>query len=221
MLDGDPAYKRIPGTFMTNRLEQQTILDFQQGEEKAFELVFKSYYTSIVIFTYKITSSRDEAEDIATEVFLSLFKRYTMFNSEANIRAFLYVSARNRCLNYLKAKKRHDVRNIEFAERIQDDTLLEYDYSIKTEIIEAIYNSIENLPEECRKIFKLLFYEERKPAEVAALLEISVNTVYVQKSRALGMLRLKLTENPVLIAWFIQAIALLQIDRLIIHIIYC
>ena len=52
--------------------------------------------------------------------------------------------------------------------------------------MEAIHNAIENLPEECRRIFKVLYYEELQPAEVAELLQISVNTVYVQKSRAVS-----------------------------------
>jgi RNA polymerase sigma-70 factor (family 1) len=195
---------------MTNRLSQQAILDFQQGDEKAFEQVFKSYYASIVVFTKKITGSQDESEDIATEVFLILFKRCNHFDSEPSIRAFLYVSARNRCLNYIKAKKRHGVKNLEFVERIQDDTLLEYEYSIKQEIVEAIHNSIESLPGECRKIFKLLYYKEMSPAEVAAELQIAVNTVYVQKSRAVNILRIRLSENPLVLAWFLQVMALLE-----------
>lgn len=196
---------------MINLLEQQTILDFQQGDEKAFELVFRVYYTQLVVFTTKITSSQDEAQDIVTEVFLGLFKRCHLFDNENNIRAFLYVSARNRCLNYLKAKKRHGIKSLELAGDIRDDTWLEYEYSIKTEIVETIYNSIEHLPEECRKIFKLLYYDELKPAEVAARLQISVNTVYVQKSRAVNTLRLKLAEHPLVLAWFIQSLALFEL----------
>lgn len=195
---------------MRNKLEHQVIVDFQQANEKAFELVFKAYYTQLVVFTAKITSSQDEAEDIVTEVFLGLFKRCNLFDSEPNIRAFLYVSCRNRCLNYLKSKKRHDVRSLEFAEEIKDDTLLEYEYEIMTEVVEAIQTSIDDLPEECRRIFKMLYYEELKPAEVAARLQISVNTVYVQKSRAIHMLRLKLAANPVVVAWIIYTLSLLK-----------
>lgn len=195
---------------MTNRLTQQAILDFQQGDEKAFERVFKSYYTSIVVFTKKIIGNQAEAEDITIDVFSILFKRFEHFDNESKISSFLYKSARNRCLNYLKAKKRHDVRNLEFVERIQDDTLLEYEYSIKQEIIEAINKAIEDLPDECKKIFKLLYYKEMKPTEVAAELHISVNTVYVQKSRAITMLRLRLSENPLVLAWLLQVMALLE-----------
>ena len=127
---GQWPVKRIAQTFMAYSIDQQTMLLFQQGDEKAFELVFRAYYTQLVVFTTKITGSQDEAEDIVTEVFLALFKRCNLFDSEPNIRAFLYVSARNRCLNYLKSKKRHDVRSLAFAEEIKDDTLLEYEYSI-------------------------------------------------------------------------------------------
>jgi RNA polymerase sigma-70 factor (ECF subfamily) len=162
------------------------------------------------VFTKKITGSQDEAQDIATEVFMTLFNLHDHFNSEPNIRSFLYVSARNRCINYLKTKKRSDIRNQRFVERVQDDTLLEYEHSIKAEIVETIHNAIENLPEECRRIFKMLYYEELKPAEVAELLQISVNTVYVQKSRAVGMLRLKLSDSLLAIAWFFQMLALLE-----------
>ena len=187
------------------------MLLFQQGDEKAFELVFKLYYTPLVVFTTKITGSADESEDIVTEVFLGLFKRCNLFNSEANIRAFLYVSARNRCFNYLKSKRRQDVKSLDFAGEMQDDTLLTYEYNIKTEIVDAIYNAIENLPEECRRIFKMLYYEEMKPAEVAALLQISVNTVYVQKSRAVSMLRIKLAEHPLVLAWFLHTLTLVKL----------
>jgi RNA polymerase sigma-70 factor (family 1) len=199
---------------MTNKLAHQTILDFQQGDKQAFELVFRQYYRAIVVFTNKIIDSEDEAEDIATEVFVSLFNRYHLFHDEHNIKAFLYLCARNRSLNFLKARNRRDHWHKEFATRMEDDTLLEYEYCIKTEIVATINNAIENLPAECRKIFKMLYYDELKPAEVAAILQISVNTVYVQKGRAVSMLRLKLAENALAVAWLLHTMALLQIDRL-------
>ncbi|MBO9201411.1 MULTISPECIES: RNA polymerase sigma factor [Niastella] len=197
---------------MSKKLENQTVINFQHGDEKAFEKVFKAYYSSIVVFTKKITGNQDEAEDITTEVFLKLFQRNTQFKDEPGIRAFLYVSARNSCLNYLKSKKAHDRSHLEIAKRMENDTLLEYEYSIKAEIVETIHKAIENLPDECRKIFKLLYYDELKPAEVAALLQISVNTVYVQKSRAMQVLRLRLSENQLAVAWLFYTLALLELD---------
>src|ERR1044072_7709388 len=115
---------------MSNKLEHQTILDFMQGIEKAYELVFKAYYVPLMVFSIKLCGDADEGEDIAMGIFQALFQRHKLFSTEENIKAFLYISARNRCLNFLKARKRHAVSSIELAERLQDDTLLVYEYTI-------------------------------------------------------------------------------------------
>jgi RNA polymerase sigma-70 factor (ECF subfamily) len=197
---------------MSNKLEHQTILDFMQGLEKAYELVFKAYYGPLMVFSTKLCDDDKEGEDIVMGVFQALFQRHKRFNSEEHIKAFLYISARNRCLNFLKARKKHAVGSIEQAERLQDDTLLVYEYEIRAEIVAAIHTAIESLPDQCRHIFKLLYYEERKPTEVAEQLQISVNTVYVQKSRAVSMLRMRLSDNSLAITWFIYSLALLQMN---------
>ena len=93
---------------------------------------------------------------------------------------------------------------------MKDDELLEYEYSIETNIVATIHQAIDNLPPQCREVFRLLYYEERSPAEVAELLGISASTVYVQKSRAVNMLRMKLTGNQLIIICFIQVLALLH-----------
>jgi len=46
------------------KLTGQTILDFQQGDRRAFALVFRAYYAIVVIFGEKITGNQDEAEEI-------------------------------------------------------------------------------------------------------------------------------------------------------------
>ncbi len=51
----------IPKIFMSKELEQKTVLDFKQGDEKAFQLVFRAYYPSLVLFARKITGSQEEA----------------------------------------------------------------------------------------------------------------------------------------------------------------
>jgi RNA polymerase sigma-70 factor (family 1) len=192
MLDLGSAGKPM---YTMKKLTEQIIRDFQQGDKKAFVLVFKAYYVIIVLFAKKITGNLAEAEDIVTEVFIALSKRVKLFETEINIRSFLYISARNACLNYLKKEKRVNDLRKEFVRYIQDDKLLEYEYSIKADLVESVHNAIEGLPEECRKVFKMLYYEELKPAEIAERLRLSVNTVYAQKRRAMQALRLSLNNN--------------------------
>lgn len=195
---------------MNEILTSQSIGDFQRGDERTFRQVFDHYYQALSGFVYKLTGSREEAEDISLRCFQSLFNRCHSFGTENNIKAFLFISARNSSLNFLKAKERDKHRLREFAERMKDDTFLEYEYSLKTPIIAALDQAIESLPHECRRIFKMLYYDELAPAEVAALLQISINTVYTQRRRAVSTLRLKLSENATAILWLIHTLALLQ-----------
>jgi RNA polymerase sigma-70 factor (ECF subfamily) len=124
-------------------------------------------------------------------VFVELFERCGDFNTEQHIKAALYVSARNSCLNYLKELKVYNDLRREFVRYIHDNTLLDNENSINSALVDSMHNAIEELPEGCRLVFKLLFYEELKPAEIAAVLQISVNTVYGQKNRAIQKLRIK------------------------------
>jgi RNA polymerase sigma-70 factor (ECF subfamily) len=195
---------------MNEILNSQSIRDFQQGDEKMFRQVFDHYSQALFLFVYKLTGSREEGEDISLRCFQSLFNRCQSFETESNIKAFLFISARNSSLNYLKAKERDKHRLKEFAERMKDDTFLEYEYSLTTTIVAAIDQAIESLPQECRRIFKMLYYEELSPAAVASLLQISINTVYTQQRRAVSTLRLKLADNAMGIIWLIHTIALLQ-----------
>jgi RNA polymerase sigma-70 factor (family 1) len=194
--------------------DSQTFINFRRGDENAFRQLFEYYYPALFLFAKKLTGSHEEAEDITLYTFQKLFNICNQFNTEINVKAFLYITVRNNGLNYLKAQKRHHQKQKQFAESMKDDILLEYEYEIKAELLDTIHQAIESLPEECRKIFKLLYYNDMKPAEIAELLRISVSTVYNQKSRAIQTLRFLLTDNSMAIAWIIHTIAWLQNELL-------
>jgi RNA polymerase sigma-70 factor (ECF subfamily) len=60
---------------------------------------------------------------------------------------------------------------------------------IKGEMFAVLRMEVEKLPADCRRVFKMLYYEGKKPAEVAAILNISVNTVAAHRYNALKFLR--------------------------------
>ena len=173
------------------KITKQVILDFKEGKTYAFAMVYNTYYKTIVSFAEKIIGSHAEAEDLVLDVFVELFERCQQFNTEQHIKAALYVSTRNSCLNYLKELRIYNDLRREFVRYIHDNTLLEDEYSINAALVESMHNAIEELSEGCRLIFKLLVYEGLKPSEIAAALQISVNTVYGQKKRAMKALRIK------------------------------
>jgi RNA polymerase sigma-70 factor (ECF subfamily) len=191
---------------MTAHLDDNVLSRFRQGDETAFRQVFDAFYRPLYYFTYKITGNEPEAEEICLNSFLKLYERCALFETANNIKAFLYITARNNCFDYLRTSKLQRERQQQFAVAMRNDELLAMEYDIKDELIEKVRTAINGLPEECRKIFKMLYYDELTPAEVAEILQISVSTVYNQKSRAVKSLRLTLGDHPLVITWLVLAI---------------
>lgn len=174
--------------------EENLISDFNVGVESAFKIIFDMFYAKILFFVIKMIDNKSEAEDIVLISFQLLFNKCDSFEGIDRIKAFLYITAKNRCVNYLNRQKRTTLMNSYFK-KMQDDKSFTYEYSIKDDLIDRINNAIETLPGECKRIFKLLHFDQLSPSEVAKKLNISVNTVNAQKHRAINHLKVKFNGN--------------------------
>jgi RNA polymerase sigma-70 factor (family 1) len=190
---------------MNQTIESTVVAAFRNGDQSAFREVFNVWYKPLYYFVNKLIDSKEEAEEIVQNSFIKLFERCALFETAANIKAFLFVTARNNSFDYLRSLKVQKEKQQAFFEAMQDETFFQYEYEIKDELVEMVRAAIEELPEECRRIFKMLYYEELSPAEVAAILNITVSTVYNQKSRAVKALRITLAEHPLVVAWLLFA----------------
>lgn len=169
--------------------EENLISCFNEGREDAYRVIFDTYYWLLVGFAVKILHDQQDAEDIVSESFITAFESTNSFENIGYLRGFLYTTVRNKAFNALKSNKRRLVRDYTFCEYIQDDTILEYEHSIKAQIIIAIHERIEKLPDKCKEIFKMHAFESIEPALIAKTLNISPNTVYVQIHRAMIALK--------------------------------
>ncbi len=66
---------------------------------------------------------------------------------------------------------------------------------LRAELLYEIYQEMENLPEKCGQIFKMLFIEDKSTEEVAQHFGINVQTVRSQKARAIQLLKAALTQK--------------------------
>lgn len=149
----------------------------------AFKALFSEFYASQVMFAMKITGSKHDAEDIVQEVFLSIWKSKTNFKNEIAFRAYLYLSTRNRCIDYLR-KRRHI--NIELdSNTISDD---EIDHIVRGEAYLLLYRAIEKLSPQAKRVI-IRSMKGLTVQEVADSLNISVNTVKSLKLKAYRTLR--------------------------------
>jgi RNA polymerase sigma-70 factor (ECF subfamily) len=197
---------------MNEQLDTETLEAFVKGRPTGFNAIFNLYHTQICYFCEKITGSREEGEDIAAHTFSKLFKMHDRFNTLTNIKAFLFITARNNCFDYLRSLQRKRTHEKQLSEHLEEKMV--DNKIIESIIIKEIYEAIEQLPGECRRVFKLLYVYGMRPAEIAQELSITQSTVRNHKKRALELLRISLLGNEYAITWLIFLSAL-ELDLLL------
>lgn len=186
--------------------EHHIIAGFQQGSKEAFAAVYNMHYSRLYGFIKKLVDNREEAQDITAETFVKLWKLHANFNTAENIKAFLYITARNACMDYLRYRQRQTANKQELGYVLiqQEGAITTFNEEIKTAVLQQVHNEIENLPTQCKRIFKMAWLEGKKNAAIAEQLAITEQTVRNQKARAVKILRVALANyNMELLVFFI------------------
>jgi RNA polymerase sigma-70 factor (ECF subfamily) len=171
-------------------LQEDLIRQIRKGKQRAFDQVFTDYYHPLSAFAYKYVNDVAIVEDLLQEVFISFWEKRMDFDHPAALKSYLYTSARNRCLNYLKhlaVEKKHEPALLYELESEQHVTR----QVIEEETFRLLLHEIKQLPEASREIMILALNGLKNP-EIAEELGISVNTVKTQKKIAYAKLKDKL-----------------------------
>ena len=161
----------------------------RKGDEDAFNCIFYTYYKGLVLLANKFLMDRDKAKETVQGIFVKLWSDREQIKINTSLKTYLQKSVQNKCLDILKHKKivLDYAGKTEWQHNVQTGN--SEDLILYTELKEKLEFSINNLPENCREIFKLSRYEGLKYAEIAQKLNISVKTVEFQIGKALKRLR--------------------------------
>lgn len=166
-----------------------------EGDEKAFEKLYKLYFPRLYSFALKIIGDDNLAKDVVQNVFIRLWETHETFNHEFP-EAFLYKMVRNASLNYVRHLKVVD----HFKSKIKDQYLGEELYYIdlvgnepyiliEKELQEKVVEVMDSLPDKCRTVFHMSRVEGLKNQEIADHLGINIKTVEKHISKALFIYR--------------------------------
>ena len=175
----------------------RTIIDkIRKGDEHAFELLFRKYYTRLCGFANKFLASRTDSEEIVQEVFLNIWKNRQKLKVNGSIHPYLFKSVQNLCFNFIAHQKVVDnyYSVIELVYQNSNQEFSAYEDVLYKELQDKIETTIQALPKECERIFRMSRDEGFKYAEIADRLGISVKTVETQISKALSKLKLELKD---------------------------
>lgn len=169
----------------------------REGDEAAFETIFRCYYGPLVAFSYRFVQSEAVAEELIQETFLRIWANRASWKIDTRIRAYLFAAVRNRCLNQLD-RQRVNGRWRSRADGFEDGTELTgrvptpEEQAEAGEVRAAVGAAIASLPERARLVATLRWQRGLSYAEIAEAMGITRKGVENQLGRVMKTLRAKL-----------------------------
>jgi len=173
----------------------------KNDDEIAFKVVFNKYYSRLYYFTLEFVRMEDIAENIVQDTFCTLWNKRHELTDSTNFGAYLFTVAKNNCIYRLRDRKyRKKLFTEHSTDRIEVETNLEVLSTIDSsayafeEIERIIQNTLDELPPQCRRVFMLSRFEEKKNKEIAEELNISVKVVEKHITKGLKIFKVALKD---------------------------
>lgn len=192
----------LSSDFLMENIDLKILSGIIDGDKKAFDLLFSVYYDKLCRYAGKIVHDDDQCEDLVQDLFAEIWVNRKKLNIKTSLSAYLYRSIYNSCLDYIKhqkVKNKHQSETVFQSANTFDDSL------VFTEMIDIMERCIEQLPEQCKKIFRLSRFENLKYREIAEVLQVSENTVDTQIRRALNKLKEELKDYLITILFLFSS----------------
>jgi RNA polymerase sigma-70 factor (family 1) len=175
----------------------------QQGRLTAFKEIYTRYWKQLYTDAYKRIQNRESAEEIAQEIFTTLWHKRATLNINQSLAGYLFTSVSNLVIDYHRKELVRERYKASFqliysqADTSMEDTLL-----VK-ELQQTIDHEVNSLPDKCRSVFQLSRVEHKSNKEIASELGISEKTVENHITKALKHIRLGLGHYASLLAIFL------------------
>lgn len=162
----------------------------ENSDEKAFETLFEKYYSGLLRYARTLMPyPSDEAEDLVTGVFFSLWQQRAALHIHSSVASYLYIAVRNRIHDHYRKNR----LVLEPITEIDEDA--GSDYSLPDQLLmdKELYLEMERLvamlPERTQLIFRMSREDQMTYADIATVLHISINSVKTQMYRAIKALK--------------------------------
>ncbi len=178
------------------------IKELKEGNAKVFEAFVLQYQGLVYNTCYSFLNHREDAEDVAQDVFIYAIKSVNSFRGEAALSTWLYKLSMNKSLDYIRAKNRQkrgsgllrymdseEMSRLNVSDTNQPQTELEDEE--KRQILHA---AIERLPERQKKAIILSRFEGLSQDQVAEVMGTSVSSVESLLVRGKKKLKVLLTD---------------------------
>ena len=161
------------------------MLRVRQGDAAAFEALVEKYKQPVANLIYRILRDATEAEDLAQQVFLQVYKAADRYRVTAKFSTWIYTIARNLCLNEIRRRSRHPADSMDIGSQENEDLPARQfqdvasaqppEELLRDELVRKIDLAVSELPENQRTAILLYREEEMSYEEIARVLDCSLS----------------------------------------------
>ena len=185
----------------TDALDRADMERLAAGQDTALSDLMERHATPVFHFLCRMVANEDDANDLAQETFVRVFKSRDSFRASEKFSAWLYTIAANLARNHFRWRSRHPAISIETETGDSEQTLgntlpadspAPNESALVAERAGAVRAAVAKLPEDMREAIVLCEWEELSMAEAAVILGTTPKAVESRLYRARGILRERL-----------------------------
>ena len=167
--------------------DQKLVVLLKRDDLKSYEVLFHRYYDLFLTFTKRVVREHAAAEDIVQDIILELYSRRLRFNTPVALKSFLFLSVKNRALNFLRRQRAQEHY---LSISVEEESFF-LNNIIREEVYYHLQKMIGELSDPVRKIYELTL-QEFSNEEIAEQLGLTVDSVKAHKKRGKQILKERL-----------------------------
>lgn len=178
---------------------QQSMINLRNGDPEGFKAIYQEFHSRIFYYLLKFIQQETLAEEATSDVFIILWKKRSLIQTDQPIQAFLYKIAKDTAYNYLKKIASNDRLKQQYLENYPCIELKNGEVIfLEKEKLTLLNDVIETLPPKRLEVFKMRYYDGLDNNSIAKQLGISANTVKVHLVKArLYLKEMILLDGPI------------------------
>jgi len=168
--------------------DSELVQQIQSGHEAAFNELMRRYKLPVVNFVYRLLGSVEDAQDVAQEIFVRVYRNVDTVRPETKFSTWLFALARHAAIDHWRRRQRHPAEPLESVPPLVGRSDTVEDVAAR-EVSHEIAAAVEKLPEDQRVALILAEYHGLSYAEVAEILRCTEKSVEARLYRAKQTLR--------------------------------
>ena len=182
----------------TGQTDNEIISRVLQGEQNAYAELVNRYQNYVFTLTLRMIKSREDAEEVAQDVFIKAFRYLSDFRGESKFSTWLYTIVNTTCITFLR-KKKLDIYSLDnekvFEIADSQDSGFRANMVEQKSRVNMVNEAIALLSPDDGEIITLFYKAEQNLEEISKILGMETNTVKVRLHRARTRLKDKMEKH--------------------------